>query len=382
MATSALLLLLIGAVTVNAGASYSNSKIIRKNTTSTCIFFTAPHSIYINAERFKKAETNTDKIVKTMASHSGGGYATWRADERDEADAIWKHDGWTDDKKKRELEKLGNHDPNYLDNENRNRHGWMKYLRQARVSCMKRALGDRNRRGMHLDIHGMSDATAARIGEHLVIGTKAMETTQNWPRKYDETKSKKFRDALKRHLKTVLLKIQNYNGLGRLTIKTQGGVQLPVRAVRGWEPTTCDHIMPCTTCKTKSNGAWIPDPNQHKAACDVMKKKDKLSERNQAKKARFVGDWKKQRNTLSRISTEKALWAKYGRKDNSEYSRGKVKPFGCAVQIEMSAQLRALLVRSDNNFAKEIARALKKVYKDAKCSYEDGPVSRASYLRG
>merc|ERR1711988_447956 len=223
-----------------------------------------------------------------------------------------------DDKKKRELRKLGNHDPNYLDNENRNRHGWMKYLRQARVSCMKRALGDRNRRGMHLDIHGMSDATAARLGEHLVIGTKAMETTQNWPRKYDETKSKKFRDALKRHLNT-------------------GGVQLPVRVERGWEPTG---------------------------------------------KARFVGDWKKQRNTLSRISTEKALWAKYGRRDNSKYSRGKVKPFGCAVQIEMSAQLRALLVRSDNNFAQEIARALKKVYKDAKCSYEDGPVSRASYLRG
>jgi len=272
-----------------------------------------------------------------MANTIGGGYATWRADERDKAYAIWKHDGWTDDKKKRELEKLGNHDPNYLDNENRNRHGWMKYLRQARVSCMKRALGDRNRRGMHLDIHGMSDATAARLGEHLVIGTKAMETTQNWPRKYDETKSKKFRDALKRHLNTVLLKIQNYNGLGRLTIKTQGGLQLPVRVARGWEPTG---------------------------------------------KARFVGDWKKQRNTLSRISTEKALWAKYGRKDNSEYSRGKVKPFGCAVQIEMSAQLRALLVRSDNNFAQEIARALKKVYKDAKCSYEDGPVSRASYLRG
>jgi len=110
-----------------------------------------------------------------------------------------------------------------------------------------------------------------------------------------------------------------------------------------------------------------------------MEDKDQLSQRNQAKKARFVGDWKykkkgsgaqkKQRNTLSRISTEKALWAKYGRKDNSEYSRGKVKPFGCAVQIEMSAQLRALLVRSDNNFAEEIARALKKVYKDAKCSY-------------
>merc|ERR1712188_166612 len=121
----------------------------------------------------------------------------------------------------------------------------------------------------------------------------------------------------------------------------------------------------------------------------------------------------KQRNTLSRISTEKALWAKYGRRDNSKYSRGKVKLFGCAVQIEMSAQLRLLLVRSynkysrgkvklfgcagqiemsaqlrlllvrsDNNFAQEIARALKKVYKDAKCSYEDGPVSRASYLRG
>merc|ERR1712072_1205589 len=152
------------------------------------------------------------------------------------------------------------------------------------------------------------------------------------------------------------------------------GVQLPVRVARGWEPTTCDHVMPCRTCKTKRNCAWIPDPNQHKAACDVMKKKDKLSERNQAKKARFVGDWKKQRNTLSRISTEKALWAKYG--------RGKVKPFGCAVQIEMSAQLRALLARSDNDFAEDIARALKKVYKDAKCSYEDGPVSRASYLRG
>merc|ERR1740138_1065033 len=160
----------------------------------------------------------------------------------------------------------------------------MKYLRQARVSCMKRALGDRNRRGMHLDIHGMSDATAPRIGEHLVIGTKAMETTQNWPRKYDETKSKKFRDALKRHLKTVLLKIQNYNGLGRLTIKTQGGVQLPVRAVRAGSPrhaiTSCHarharqratvlgyliqiNTTPrVMTCKTKSNGAWIPDPNQ------------------------------------------------------------------------------------------------------------------------
>merc|ERR1711918_267076 len=115
-----------------------------------------------------------------------------------------------------------------------------------------------------------------------------------------------------------------------------------------------------TTCKTKKNGAWIPDPNQHKAACDVMERKKELSKRNQAKKARFVGDWKyKKRNTLSRISTEKALWAKYGRKDNSKYSRGKVKPFGCAVQIEISAQLRALLVRSDNEFAEDIARALK-----------------------
>jgi len=270
------------------------------------------------------------------------------------------------------LERLGNHDPNYLDNANRmrhGRHGWLKYLRQARVSCMERALGDRNKRGMHLDIHGMSDATAARIGEHLVIGTKAMETTRNWPREYDESKSELFRDALTAALKPVLDDIQTYRqgekGKGKLTIKTQGGFQLPVRVAQGWEPTSCKHVM-----------------KQYKDACLAVKDKGGLSKLNQKKKARFVGDWRyKQRNTLSRISTEKALWAKYGT-GNGKYGKGKVKPFGCAVQIEMSAQLRALLARSDNKFAKRIARALKLVYKKAKCSYEDGSVSRVSYLRG
>lgn len=360
--TRIVLLLIIGAFTVHASSvsypTYSNSKIDRlKNargetiTSNTCIFFTAPHSIYLNNGRYKDAEGYTDKLVRAFSATTGGGYATWKDSEKIKAKKLaLKHGKDVDNMP---LRAMGNVDPNYLDNRSRMKHGWLKYLREARRSCTNRSPG--NTRGMHVDVHGMTDATAARIGEHLVIGTRAMETTRNVPREHDPSKSSKFRRALETHLKDVLDAIQRS---GKLTIKAKRGSSklLPVRVKPGYEPTTCDNIA----------------SKAHRDVCNKGRRSGKitLSRPGQAKREKFVGDWGvmrgKLRNTLSRVSTEKALWSRYGK----DADKGAVKPFGCAVQIEMSLQLRKLLADTANNdFGEKFANALKKVYREARCSH-------------
>jgi hypothetical protein len=374
MATSThtrLAILIIGALTVHASSysnpKYSNPKIARATTTKTCIYFTAPHSIYINNGRYKTEETYTDDIARAFSKTIGGGYATWNNEEKIEAKRLAKKYGKGRSNKR--LEAMGNADPNYLLNSQRMKHGWMKYLREARRSCTERSAG--NTRGMHLDMHGMSDATAARIGEHLVIGTRAMETTQNAPRKYAKSKSLAFRNALKTNLTDVLTDIQNFNGRNKLTIKAKRGSskKLPVRIALGKEPMTCNNIA----------------STAHRDACrnattwrDGKKPTVVLSTDANNLREKFVGDWtekadslRRMRNTLTRISTEKALWNKYG----SGSDKGKVKPFGCAVQIEMSMQLRKLLADTKgNNLGKRFAKALKAVYKEARCSHTKGSV--------
>merc|ERR1711924_124026 len=58
------------------------------------------------------------------------------------------------------------------------------------------------------------------------------------------------------------------------------------------------------------------------------------------REAEFVGDWT-YRNTMSRLSTEKALWT--GRSRYGKRSLPKTEPFRCAVQIELSAEFRRML---------------------------------------
>lgn len=351
-------LLFITMASVNA-ASYSNPKIDQTKTSKTCIFFTGPHSIYLNNAaalgRYKAAEADTDDIARAMAKTIGGGYATWKNNEKKKARQVALDHG--KNKGNKQLENMNNQDPNYMLDRNRMKHGWMKYLREARRSCTNRSPG--NTRGMHLDMHGMTDATAARIGEHLVIGTRAMETTQNAPRAYNTAKSLSFRNALKKHLNGLLNEIEKSE---MLTIKMKGGKKLPLRIARGWEPTTCNSIV----------------ATGHRSKCkkDVKNGVVTLSTRKK-RREKFVGDWSKKdalgrlRSTLSRVSTEKMLWSKYG----TGSDKGTVKPFGCAVQIEMSGQLRKLLANTTgNDYGKRFAEQLKKVYDEARCSHKQGAV--------
>lgn len=175
---------------------------------------------------------------------------------------------------------------------------------------------------MHVDVHGMGKVYTKKIGQHFVIGTRAMETTQNTPRVYDAGRSLKFRKALATHLNKDLKELCQK---GKVKTKKSTGELAECKVAIGYE-----------------NGKSI----------------GYRYKRSEQKSLRFVGDWRHKRkgtkngkfsgreewrNTLSRLSTERALWNTY------RESKGAYRPFGCAVQVELSPEFRALLYKENGD---------------------------------
>lgn len=77
---------------------------------------------------------------------------------------------------------------------------------------------------------------------------------------------------------------------------------------------------------------------------------------------------------MTRISTEKRLWSTY-RKDDVQ------KPFGCAVQVEMSEELRKVL-NKEKKVAKEMAEKILDAFRATGCKYNNmdtSPTTDVSY---
>jgi len=187
----------------------------------------------------------------------------------------------------------------------------------ARYNC-------NSERGILVDVHGMSDATAKRLNNHLVLGTRAMETIKNGNRNtrrtrnnYDTTKSIEIRRELQINLRSTFREISR-----QLTLRKDGRL-LPLEIAIGIEPDGSE---------------------------------------------KFVGDWVNVNdNSLARIATEKYNWRNY-----EGLPRGYQKPFGCAMQMEMSGELRTFLTKPDNRaLAKSMAEGIKKAYNMVKCNYTD-----------
>ena len=284
----------------------------------TCVLFTAPHSKEFregHSNRTHSREQYTEDLAKTFAKTIGGGYIVWNKAAIDNAN--------TDKPRKSDPRYW---DPNFLPDTRRTWYGWMKYMHEARKNCIA-ALS-----GLHVDLHGMGDATAIRLGEHLIIGTRAMETVKNNPRQYDETKSKKLKANLTKALEATFINLRT-----KLILKRKGGrSKLPLRIARGKEPGGTET---------------------------------------------FVGDWGsggypfgKGTNSMTRISTEKRLWSTY-RKDDVQ------KPFGCAVQVEMSEELRKVL-NKEKKVAKEMAEKILDAFRATGCKYNNmdtSPTTDVSY---
>merc|ERR1719162_367255 len=194
-----------------------------------CLVFTAPHTLYLNDEsrggRRKKPEIYTDLLAKDMAQFVDGGYITWKKSERDAARKKFEAKqsntklcgvtGKSQGKCKKAWAALNNgrdpteinRDVNYLTNSERKHFGFMKALHRAKRRCAKLSTGKSVPQlsvgGLHVDVHGMSDKTAEEIGQHFVIGTRAMETIDNKRRHYDKRKSLKFRKAMAAKLNGV-----------------------------------------------------------------------------------------------------------------------------------------------------------------------------------
>merc|ERR1719424_1118212 len=325
-----------------------------------CLVFTAPHTLYLNDEsrggRRKKPEIYTDLLAKDMAQFVGGGYITWKKSDRDAArkkfeakqsnTKLCRVKGKSRGKCKKAWAALNNgrdpteinRDVNYLTDSERKHFGFMKSLHRAKRSCAKISTGKSVPQmrvgGLHVDVHGMSDATAKKIGQHFVIGTRAMETRsfpsdikKREPKSgvgYNQKKSLKFRKAMANKLNGVLKDICNK---GQLTSSGK-----------------------CTVAIGYDNGistGWAYKPGEHKHL-------------------KFLGDWGK-RNTLSRISTEEALWGEYNRNN-------KAKPFGCAVQVELSAKFRKALYDKNGKtalgkiYVPKLARGFAEALKEAGCA--------------
>lgn len=337
-------ILLIGTATANLRgsrelSSYSNIWLkdnLRMR--GTCILFTAPHATKLIGNRAHKPELNTDNIAIAFSQAINGGFVTWKEN------TPVSHKNW---------------DPNYLPDVERTKHGWMKAMHTARSNC-------RSSRGLHIDVHGMGDSTAIRLGQHMVLGTKAMETTVNGgkgkttkglattriSRQHDEKKSLALRKNLQNRLKSVFVQLQRNPSL---TLQKHGS-RLPIISdrVKGREP------MGCAGIKNVGVKKYLTDCTKY-----FQESPNKKGE------PKFTGDWGAGKkwgegiNSMTRVSTEKRLWA--------TYSGGQTKPFGCAVQMEMSTELRRLLAKeakqSDGGLAGKMAKAIKAAYDDTGCSW-------------
>jgi len=314
--------------------SYSNAKLDTDlSMRRTCVFFTAPHSMYLNdisnGGRYKQAESYTDDIARAMARKIGGGYATWKNDEK--TDAKRRND------QGRALDK-NNRDPNFLGDKERTKYGWMKAIHEAKRNC--RGTSTRKPGGLHVDVHGMSESSAKMFGQHFIVGFRAMETQTNGkdgPRTYKKGSSLKFRQNLAARLKPVLAEI--CPNLSRVD-----GRRLGCKVAIGY--------------KEGSTGYSYKSGNTE----------------------RFVGDWNsrgwkkerenqnKSRNTMTRLSTEKRLW--------KTYRSGSHQPFGCAVQVEMSPSMRKFL-KNNPRYSEKLAEKFKLAFRDTGCT-EGTPASASS----
>jgi len=361
-----------GADDVERSLSVYDNKHLQTQTDSRmkqCLVFTAPHTLLLNDEtlggRRKKPEIYTDLLAKDLANEINGGYITWKKSERNAVDKKFRakstvkdcgvkgkyrnkacKNAWAainkDGATTRRPDEI-NRDVNYLTNSERTHFGFMKALHRAKRRCAKLSTGKSVPQlsvgGLHVDVHGMSDKTAEEIGQHFVIGTRAMETIDNKRRKpksgigYDKRKSLKFRKAMAAKLNGVLKDICNDR---RFSSK---------------------FAAKCTVAIGYDNGIST-GYSYKKGEQDHLK---------------FVGDWGKPRkgelrNTLSRISTEEALWDDYN-------SRDRAKPFGCAVQVELSTQFRRSLYNKDGSktalgskFVPKLARGFAGALKAAGCT--------------
>jgi len=363
---------------------YENNRLVTKTDKrmKQCVVFTAPHNLFLNDEitggRRKKPEIHTDQLAKDLAKEIHGGYITWKREERDAAAKKFiakQPKPWLCGVKgtpagncKKAWAALNsgrstvsnrdgnylNRDVNYLKDSERTHFGFMRALHTAKRRCSSATEGKSvplsSVGGLHVDVHGMSDNTAGQVGQHFVIGTRAMETTINSKRQpqsgvgYKSTRSLKLRKAMAENLNGVLGQICNKlsHKFGTKTVKKKLGSN------KG-RPAECKVAIGYDN--GKSTG-WAY----------------KSSEKSHLK---FLGDWGKQkgefRNSLSRISTEKALWR--------SYRRGAAKPFGCAVQVELSTQFRTLLYNRDGSktevgkeFVPQLARGFAKALKKAGCT--------------
>jgi len=310
---------------------------------NTCVLFTAPHSKFFRrgySNREKARETHTNTLAKRFSETIGGGYIVWN----DSAIANSKNKDY-----KPQQTDPRYWDPNYLPDKQRSWYGWMKFMRQARKNCKAKLSG------LHVDLHGMTDATAIRLGEHLIIGTRAMETVKNGGteankyHQYDRTKSEKLEAKLKEKLEPTFKELRK-----KLTLMKYGE-KLPLGIGRGKEPQNCGGIKD------------LPGTDESKK---YLQKCEKYLTPGRKGKEKFVGDWQYKsgeswgegKNTMTRISTEKRLWSTYG--------EVKQKPFGCAVQVEMSYELRQVL-KDNEELSKEMARKIRDAFRETGCRYND-----------
>lgn len=231
------------------------------------VFYSRPHIRKNSCKNIRTAkktrETYTNTLAKRFSETIGGGYIVWN--DRTIANSKNKDEPQESDPR--------HWDPNYLPDNQRAWYGWMKFMHQARKNCNAKFSG------LHVDLHGMTDATAIRLGEHLIIGTRAMETVKNGGtsankyHKHDRKKSEKLEANLKEKLEATFIKLRR-----KLTL-VRNGKKLPLRIARGREPKDCKGI--------KDLPGATEDSKKYLQKCEKYFRDYPLSKG----KEKFVGDW-------------------------------------------------------------------------------------------
>jgi hypothetical protein len=123
---------------------------------SECFMFSAPHAIALERDGDDKThdpEDHTAAIVEAFSDALEGGYVTWSKDERYRINKV----GFQGNGSSRRKMDPSNRDPNYQTDAERKTSPWAVALREARGKCGRGSSQHPTDRGLHVDIHGMSD---------------------------------------------------------------------------------------------------------------------------------------------------------------------------------------------------------------------------------
>lgn len=130
--------------------------------TTTAVLFSAPHSLHLQREGHRPhiPEAYTSHLVRDFAQTVGGAFLTWSQREEARVKELYRSSGGQPDPT--------NQDPNFTHVDDVPASPWARNLREVR------GLFGRDRRCLHVDLHGCKDP-GSDGGSHLVVGLRAME---------------------------------------------------------------------------------------------------------------------------------------------------------------------------------------------------------------